>query len=80
MNRTVLSFSALLTPTLFLALLLAGCTEVTEYKPPAVGQGGEIMVVTDSATWSGPVGEALRATLDESRRARRKRAVADVSV
>ena len=66
MNRNTLS--ALLAPALFLALLLAGCTEVTEYKPPAVGQGGEIMVVTDSATWSGPVGEALRATLGRESR------------
>jgi hypothetical protein len=66
MNRNTLS--ALLAPALFLALLLAGCTEVTEYKPPAVGQGGEILVVTDSTTWNGPVGEALRATLGRESR------------
>src|SRR6056297_546146 len=68
MNRHALNFSALLAPALFLALLLAGCTEVTEYKPPAVGQNGEILVVTDSATWAGPVGEALRATLGREAR------------
>lgn len=44
-------------------LLMAGCTSITEYKPPAVGKGGEILVVTDSATWNGPVGEALRETV-----------------
>ena len=68
MNRHALNFSALLAPALFLALLLAGCTEVTEYKPPAVGQNGEILVVTDSATWNGLVGEALRATLGRESR------------
>ncbi len=44
-------------------LVAAGCSTVTEYKPPAVGPAGEVMVVTDSATWSGAVGEALRATV-----------------
>lgn len=68
MNRHALNLSALLAPALFLALVLAGCNNVTEYKPPAVGQGGEIMVVTDSSTWNGPVGEALRATLGREAR------------
>lgn len=68
MNRHASLPAALLAPALVLAVLLAGCSEVTEYKPPAVGQNGEIMVVTDSATWSGPVGEALRATLGREAR------------
>ncbi|MEM1042522.1 MAG: DUF4837 family protein [Bacteroidota bacterium] len=52
----------------FALLVTAGCGTVTEYKPPAVGKKGEIMVVTDSATWNGPVGEALRATVGRSLR------------
>jgi hypothetical protein len=59
---------AFLAPALFAALLLAGCSNVVDYKPPSVGQNGEIMVVTDSATWAGPVGEALRATLGQESR------------
>ncbi len=47
----------------FAVLLVAGCSTVTEYKPPAVGKQGEIMVVTDSVTWNGPVGDALRETV-----------------
>ncbi len=48
----------------FLALLLgAGCSSVTDYKPPAVGKTAEIVVVTDSASWSGVVGDALRDAL-----------------
>ena len=46
-------------------LLAAGCTSVTDYKPAAVGKVAEIVVVTDSATWAGPVGEALRAELGQ---------------
>lgn len=60
MTRRLLSLTALLA---FALLLSAGCGSVTDYKPPAVGQTAEIMVVTDSATWAGPVGEALRAEL-----------------
>lgn len=41
-------------------LALAGCREVREYKRPATGKTAEILVVTDTATWAGPVGEALR--------------------
>ncbi len=56
-------------PVLFaLAVSLAACSTVTEYKPPAVGKGGEIMVVADSATWNGPVGEALRETVGRTMR------------
>jgi hypothetical protein len=50
---------------LTLAVLLGGCREVTNYKPLAIGAPGEIMVIADSTTWNGPVGEALRATLGE---------------
>lgn len=58
-----------LLPLLALVLLLgAGCNSVTSYKPPAVGKTGEIMVVTDSATWNGPVGDALRAELGREMR------------
>jgi hypothetical protein len=68
MTRRPLRFAFLLAPALLAVLLTAGCNDVVDYKPPAVGQGGEIMVVTDSATWAGPVGEALRATLGRESR------------
>ena len=61
MNRLPL----LLASALGLVVLLGGCREVTNYKPLAIGAEGEIMVITDSTTWNGPVGEALRATLGE---------------
>ena len=56
-------------PLLLFALFLSvGCNQVTSYKPPAVGKTGEIMVVTDTATWNGPVGDALRAELGREMR------------
>ncbi|HLT45893.1 MAG TPA: DUF4837 family protein [Rubricoccaceae bacterium] len=50
-----------------LALGLAACDEpLHPHVPNAVGDPGEVVVVTDSMTWAGPVGEALRATLGRS--------------
>lgn len=50
--------------SLSLALvLLAACDEPLISKPAAVGATPEILVVTDSTTWNGTVGEAVRATL-----------------
>ncbi len=43
-----------------LAVLLAGCGEVLDHTPDAVGQTGVLLVVADSATWNGPVGDAIR--------------------
>lgn len=63
MTRRRPFLAALAAPVLLLALLFAGCSEITEFKPLAIGKPGEIMVVTDSATWNGPVGAALRETL-----------------
>lgn len=55
------------TPLRLLALLcllpLAACEQVANYRLDATGPEGTILVVTDTATWSGPAGEALRATL-----------------
>lgn len=48
------------------SLALAACEDPTPRLPNAVGDSGEITVVADSATWAGPVGEALRATLGAS--------------
>ena len=48
--------------TLLTALALSGCEAVIG-TPRAVGEIPEILVVADSATWEGPVGEAIRAEL-----------------
>lgn len=45
-----------------LVLFLAGC-EALDIRPRAVGREGEIVVVTDSANWNGPLGKALREEL-----------------
>lgn len=52
------------------AVGLTGCEQVRDtmdqaasFQPAAVGPIPEIVVVTDSSTWAGPVGEALRAEL-----------------
>jgi len=47
------------------AALLAGCQVLDPGPPVARGDTEEILVATDSATWAGPVGEALRAELAE---------------
>ncbi len=55
---------ALALPLVLVAL--AACEDVAPRKPDAVGEVGEVAVVMDSATWNGPAGEALRATLGRS--------------
>lgn len=45
---------------LLAAVALAGCREIVPAQPQAVGQTGTLLVVTDQATWEGPVGEAIR--------------------
>ena len=52
-------------PALALAalLVLSGCDKLkldTGYRILASGKAGEVLVVADSATWAGPIGEALR--------------------
>jgi hypothetical protein len=47
------------------ALAACGLTEDPRL-PDAVGEPGEVLVVTDSVTWAGPVGDALRETLGRS--------------
>ena len=42
---------------------LAGCSDAISTQPRARGEAEIVDVVTDSATWAGPVGEALRAEL-----------------
>lgn len=51
-----------LASALVLLGVLAGCEAVVG-PPRAVGEIPEIIVVADSATWEGPVGEAIRAEL-----------------
>lgn len=41
----------------------AGCEAVASGPPLARGSAEEILVLTDSVTWAGPVGDALRAEL-----------------
>lgn len=52
--------------TVFLLLTLilfgTGC-EALDVRPRAVGREGEIVVVTDSASWNGELGDALRGEL-----------------
>ena len=50
-------FSALV---LLLTLLVAAGCESLEYRPEAVGREGDVIVVTDSSTWNGELGEAIR--------------------
>ena len=40
-------------------LFLTAC-ESLEYRPPAVGREGDVVVVMDSARWNGPIGDAVR--------------------
>ena len=42
---------------------LAGCEAVAGGPPVARGDAEEVLVATDSATWAGPVGDAVRAAL-----------------
>lgn len=42
------------------SFLFGAACEQLEYRPQAVGKEGEIIVVTDSARWAGPVGDAIR--------------------
>lgn len=46
--------------TLALLLGLTACGEVITTTQDAVGQTGTLLVVADSATWHGPVGDAIR--------------------
>ncbi len=46
-----------------IALGLSGCETVEAGQPEARGDSEEIVVVTDSVTWAGPVGDAIRAEL-----------------
>ena len=59
MTRTLSLFSVLLVGL----GVLAGCEAVDPGPARARGTAEELFVVTDSATWAGPVGEAIRAEL-----------------
>ncbi len=56
-SRSSLSLLALV------AVALAGCETFETPRAIARGETEEVLVATDSATWAGPVGEALRAEL-----------------
>lgn len=48
---------------LILCLCLAACGDA-DYRPAAIGQEGHVLVVVDSVSWNGPLGEALRAEIE----------------
>ena len=52
-----------LLPALLFLSIVAGCSDALSTQPRARGEAETVDVVTDSATWAGPVGEALRAEL-----------------
>lgn len=54
LNHPLMSFLLLLT-----IAVTTGC-ETLEYRPAAVGKEGDVVVVTDSASWNGELGEAIR--------------------
>ena len=53
-NTSFLTLTALL-----ISLVTLGC-ETLEYRPPAVGREGDVVVVIDSTNWNGALGEAIR--------------------
>ncbi len=44
---------------------LAGCGGESDFRPRAVGQDAEILVVADSLDWHGAIGDALRETVGQ---------------
>jgi len=56
-NRSFLSLSLLL-----IVLAAAGC-ETLEYRPAAVGREGDVVVVIDSSSWNGALGDAVRGNI-----------------
>ncbi|MEX0599735.1 MAG: DUF4837 family protein, partial [Rhodothermales bacterium] len=42
--------------------IVSGCGSA-DYRPRAVGQEGEIVIVIDSTDWSGSIGEAIKGTV-----------------
>ena len=56
-------FRPLLSALALAAAVLAGCETFETPRAVARGEAEEVLVATDSATWAGPVGEALRAEL-----------------
>ncbi len=44
---------------------LAGCSGESDFRPRAVGQDAEILVVADSLDWHGAIGDALRETVGQ---------------
>ncbi len=56
------------TPIAWLAaglVALAGCGGESDFRPRAVGQDAEILVVADSLDWHGAIGDALRETVGQ---------------
>ena len=45
-------------------LIASGCGEI-DYRPSAIGNDSEIVIVTDDQYWQGEIGDALRETLSD---------------
>ena len=61
-------FAACLVTLSLVALCLVtlpGCSGESDFRPRAVGQNTEILVVADSLDWHGAIGEALRETVGQ---------------
>ena len=59
-NRTI----PLLATAMLFSSLMTACGDA-DYRPEAVGQEAEIVIVMDSSRWTGELGETLRNTLGE---------------
>ncbi len=45
---------------LLLTILVSTGCETLEYRPAAVGKEGDVVVVIDSSSWNGELGDAIR--------------------
>jgi hypothetical protein len=61
--QRVISGARRFVPVLIVAVLI-GCGS-SDFRPKAVGEEGEIVIVMDSTDWSGSIGEAIKETIGQ---------------